>query len=134
MLGGAGLTAANLPTINIASGGTLTATRYNAVGNVTLNGGTLTQSSTDTGTVLGYQFLGSVTATNTSGTSAISSGNGTGNHLLGGATTTFSVTNAGGTLLVSNPLVDGSSNYPGAGSLNKTGPGKLTLGNNANGS
>ena len=126
VLGGPGLTAANLPTINIDSGGTLTSTRYNPVGNLTLNGGTLMQSSTDTGSFLGYVFLGSVTATNTSGTSTISSGNGKGNHLRGAATTTFSVA-SGGTLLISNPLINGSGDYAGAGSLNKTGPGTLAL-------
>lgn len=130
IFGGSGKTAATIPNIVINNGGTLTSTRFNIVGNVTLNGGTLTQSATDTGSYQGYQFLGTITAGGSSG-STISTGNGKANHLRGGATTTFNVADATGNsaadLIVSAPLTNGSGDYAGTGSLEKSGAGTMRL-------
>ena len=49
------------PAANLVVAGLLTSTRYNALPNLTLNGGTLDQSATDSGGYEGYQFLGTVT-------------------------------------------------------------------------
>jgi autotransporter-associated beta strand protein len=100
------------------------------VGNVTLNGGTLTQSATDSGSYQGYQFLGGITV-NGSSASTISTGNGKANHLLGGGTTNFNVADVTGSsavdLTVSAPLTNGSGDYAGTGSLEKSGAGTMTL-------
>ncbi len=119
--------AANIPTITINSGGTLNATRYNVLGNVVLNGGTLTQSSTDMGVYRGYQFQGTVTTGGTTA-STISTGNGSPNHL--GRNTVFNVGAtgaAGGDLLVTAPLADPSFDFGGAGALTKNGAGTMVL-------
>jgi autotransporter-associated beta strand protein len=109
--------------------GTLTSTRYNALPNITLNGATLVQSATDTGSYNGYQFLGSVTVGG-SAASTISTGNNKGNHLLP-AGTTFTVADVTGngtpSLLVSAPLLNGSGDYAGAAGLTKAGPGVMAL-------
>ncbi len=125
--GGGGKTAANIPAI-VLDGGTLTSTRFNIIGNLTLNAGTLTQSATDSGSYEGYQFLGTVTVGGDSA-STISTGNGKANHLRGGATTVFDVAdgNAAADLIVSAPLRDGSGDYSGIGSLEKTGEGTMLL-------
>ena len=130
LVGGGG-NAANLPTINL-NGATLSSTRYNAIGNVALNSGSvLTQAATDgPGAYEGYQFIGTISAGGTSA-SSITSTNGRANHLKGGATTTFNVANATGDaspdLTVSSVLRDGSGDYAGVGSLQKTGVGTLLL-------
>ena len=129
--GGSGKTAATIPTV-VVNGATLSATRFNILGNVTLaNGATLTQSSTDSGIYQGYEFLGGSVTVNGSGASTISTGNGKGNHLAGGLTTTFLVADttgdAGVDLTVSAPLLDGSGDYAGAGALVKDGPGTMLL-------
>ncbi len=53
---GGGASPANLPSLVIA--GTMTSTRYNAMPNLTLNGGTLVQAATDSGAYQGYLFIG----------------------------------------------------------------------------
>ncbi len=118
----------NLPTTAI-NGGTLTSTRYNVLGNLELNGGTLTQSATDTGGYQGYQFRGSV-AVGGSAASSIETGNGKGNHL--GANTVFNVAdatgNSGADLTVSTPLLNQSADFASAaGGLTKEGAGTLRL-------
>ena len=130
VLTGGGNSAPNLPVITV-NGGTLDSTRFNALGHLNLNGAALTQTATDgPGAYEGYQFLGTVTAGGSSA-STISSGNGRVNHLLGGGTTIFNVADATGSsaadLVISNPLNDGSGDYPGAGALQKTGLGTLLL-------
>jgi autotransporter-associated beta strand protein len=129
ILGGSALTAANTPTI-LLDGGTLTSTRYNTIGNVTLNGGTLTQATTDSGFYEGYQFVCGVTVGGTA-PSFIATGNGRANHLRGNAATTFTVADATGSpaadLVVSARLRDGSGDFPGAGALVKDGPGTMNL-------
>ena len=126
--GGGGKTAATIPAINI-DGGTLTSTRFNILGNVTLNGGTLTQNNTsDAGAYQGFEFLGSVTIGGAS-VSTISSSNSTGNHLSSSGTT-FNVGDAtvGTDLIVSAPLVNASGDYgSGPGALVKQGAGTMVL-------
>ena len=129
--GGSGKTAATIPTV-VVNGATLSATRFNILGNVTLaNGAALTQSSTDSGIYQGYEFLGGTVTVSGSGAATISTGNGKGNHLAGGLTTTFLVAettgDAGVDLTVSAPLLDGSGDYAGAGALCKDGPGTMVL-------
>lgn len=129
MVGG-GSSAAVLPTITI-NGGTMSSTRYNAIGNLNLNSGaTLVQSATDTGAYNGYQFLGTVTVGGTSA-STISTTNGKADHLLP-AGITFNVGTTGGTgpdLIVSAPLANDSGDYGNgtASSLIKAGPGVMLL-------
>lgn len=127
---GGGESAAGLPAV-VLNGGTFSSTRYNSIGDVTLNsGGTLSQSASDSGSYQGYQFLGSITAGGSSA-STISTGNGKADHLLGGALNVFNVADATGDanpdLIVSVPLTDGSGDYPGIGSLVKSGAGTLLL-------
>jgi autotransporter-associated beta strand protein len=127
---GGGETASALPAV-VINGGTFNSTRYNSIGNVTLNSGAvLSQSASDSGSYQGYQFLGSITAGGSSA-STISTGNGKADHLLGGGVNVFNVADATGDanpdLIVSVPLVDGSGDYSGVGSIVKTGAGTLLL-------
>ena len=124
--GGTGLNAANLPEI-VLNGATLKTTRYNALGRVTLAGGTLLNANaTDPVNYDGFQFLGTVTATGSS-PSSIATTTGRGNHLRGGATNEFAVTDAAGTLTIDTILRNGSTGYPGTALLTKTGHGTLVL-------
>jgi autotransporter-associated beta strand protein len=126
---GDGVGNANLPAITLNSGTTLSATRFNVLGNLTLNNATLTQASTDGGTFFGYEFLGTVSAGG-GGVSLIATTNGAANHL--GANTTFDVADATGSsaadLIISAPLRDRSGSFASApGGLTKTGAGTLEL-------
>jgi autotransporter-associated beta strand protein len=117
-----------LPSI-VVNGGTVNATRYNRLGNVTLNGGILSQSATDLGDYNGYQFTGSVTVGG-SAASTISSPTAKPNHL--GANTIFDVANAtldaNPDLIVSAILRNESGGYATApGGLTKTGVGTMQL-------
>jgi fibronectin-binding autotransporter adhesin len=123
---GNGVGNANLPAVTI-NAGVLTSTRYNVLGALTLNGGTLTQSATDgPGAYEGFQFRGNV-AVGGSAQSVISTGNGKANHL--NTNTVFTVADAatGVDLLVSAPLKDQSGDFPGTGGLTKSGPGTMEL-------
>jgi len=114
----------DLPTF-VLNGSTLHATRYNLIGNLTLNGGTLSHGSTDSGSYLGYQFKGQIDAVGTT-ESYIVTTNGKGNHLSD--ETVFNVAAATGRLIVSAPLVNQSGDFANApGGLSKTGPGTLLL-------
>lgn len=128
VFGGSGKTAASIPQLSIS--GTLNSTRFNIIGNTTLSGGTLAQSSTDPSPYQGYQFLGDVTVSG-SAASTISTGNGKANHLRGGATHTFTVNDvtasAAVDLTMSAPLTDGSGDYTGAGAFIKAGAGTMTM-------
>lgn len=124
-----------LPSLFI-NGGTVNTTRYNQIGNVTLeSGGALTlNNTTDTGTSYqGYQFLGNITVasagSNPTAPSTISGNEG--NHL--GAMTDFTVADVTGDigtdLTVSTPLLNQSGDYAlAAGNLIKDGPGTMLLG------
>ena len=117
-----------LPTF-VINGGTLDATRYNLIGGVTLNGGVLSQMSSDSGSYEGYQFKGEIHAIGTQ-LSVITSGNGRGNHLSD--ETIFDVVNvtinADPDLVVSTPLLNQSGDFGSApGGLTKKGAGTLSL-------
>ena len=117
----------NLPAITLNLGTTLASTRYNALGALSLNGATLTQSSTDSGAYEGFQFRGGVTIGGNI-QSIIESPSGAANHLA--TNTVFNVADvvAGVDLLVTAPLRDQSGDFgtlPGA--LTKTGPGTMEL-------
>lgn len=124
---GTGIGNNNLPTITLNLGTTLTSTRYNVLGALTLNGANLTQSSTDSGAYEGFQFRGGVTVGGTI-QSIIESPNNAANHLA--ANTVFSVADvvAGVDLLVTAPLRDQSGDFGTLpGGLTKTGPGTMEL-------
>lgn len=125
---GNGVGNANLPAVAV-NGGTLTSTRYNVLGPVSLSGATLTQSSTDSGAYEGFQFRGDVTVGGVAA-SSIATGNGAANHL--NANTTFTVADATGSaasdLVVSAPLRNQSGDFASAvGGLTKAGPGTMEL-------
>ncbi len=131
VFGNGAAVAANLPSLII--NGTLNAVRYNQIGALTLNGATLSSANvTDSGTYQNFQFLGTVTVGG-SAPSTISSSSAAGfdgNHL--GVSTTFNVADATGNaatdLNVTTPLLNQSGNYgSGAGSLNKSGNGTMSL-------
>ena len=117
-----GLTPDTLPAITIYPGSTLTASRFNALGQITLNGGTLTQNSSDGAPNGGYQFYTNVTVAGSAG-SAISVGaNNQLNNLYNGSAggTTFNVadTASGGADLTVTAgfedYFDGANQFPGA--------------------
>ena len=125
---GNGVGNANLPSVTI-NAGVLTSTRYNVLGALALNGGTLTQANnvTDTGAYEGFQFRGNVSVGGTAA-STISTNNGKANHL--GANTVFTVADAtaGVDLVVSAPLRNQSADFASAaGGLTKAGPGTMEL-------
>lgn len=116
-----------LPTI-IVNQGVMDATRYNTLGNITLNAATLSQSSSDAGNYEGYQFKGDIGVTGNE-PSMISSA-GEGNHLAGN--THFIVAdvtgNSASDLTISTPLLDQSGDFGSApGGLTKSGPGTVSL-------
>lgn len=130
VFGGGGYVASSLPAV-VLNGGTFFSERYNSIGNVTLNSGaTLSQAASDSGSYFGYQFLGTITAGGSS-PSTISTSNGKADHLLGAGVNVFNVADVTGDsnpdLIVSAPLVNGSGDYPGVGSIVKTGAGTLLL-------
>ena len=119
----------NIIPITVNAGGTLATTRYDVIGNVTLNGGTMYQSSSDAGAFEGWQFLGTITAGGTSPSSIVST-NVKGNHLY--FNTTFNVADATGNsspdLLVPSILENQSGDFgSAAGSLTKTGVGTMLM-------
>jgi autotransporter-associated beta strand protein len=127
IFGGSGMNATNLPTLVV--NGLVYSTRYNAMPSIVLNGGTLDQNPSDTGTYNGYQFLGSVTVGGTSA-SLIKSENNKYDHLLGtGTTFNVAVTGvAGPDLTVSCGLTNASGDYGNSpGILIKTGAGTMSL-------
>lgn len=131
--GGSGKSAAVLPTLVVRNNSTLSATTYNAIGNVTLSNSTLSQSSTSS--YDGYEILGTITVTGTA-PSAMTASGGKSNSLLGnssGGSTVFDVAdvtgNASADLTVSTGLRNPTPNYSGTGSgaLTKTGAGTMVL-------
>jgi autotransporter-associated beta strand protein len=128
VLGNQQANVSSLPTFRL-NGSTLNATRYNLIGNVVLNGGTLSHGSSDGGTYLGYQLKGQIDVIGTT-PSFISTTNGKGNHLSD--ETFFNVANVTGDadadLIVTTPLVNQSGDFGTApGGLSKIGPGTLVL-------
>lgn len=126
---GNGIGNTSLPAV-VVNEATLTSTRYNVLGPVTLLGGTLTQASIDPlGAYEGFQFRNGVTAGGTA-LSTISAGGSAGNHL--GPDTLFTVGDAvsgpSTDLLVTTALRNQSNDFgAAAGSLTKDGPGTMEL-------
>ena len=127
IFGGANMTNTSLPTLVV--NGLMYSTRYNAMPNIFLNGGTLDQAASDSGSYQGYQFLGSITVGGAAA-STISTDNGKADHLLGSGTV-FNVAATGVTgpdLTVSAPLANASGDYSStAGKLIKTGSGTMAI-------
>ena len=133
VFGGSGKSAATIPSV-VVNGGTLQTQRFNILGNMTLNGGTLRNANgTDPVTYDGFQFLGPVTVGGASA-STIDTTTGKGCHLLGGGSIVFTVNNATGDsaadLMINTILRDGSGDYPGAAALVKQGTGTMVLSGN----
>ena len=114
---------AALPLI-VLNGSTMSATRYNLIGNVVMNNGsTLTQSASDSGSFFGYQFRDSITVQSVPGNSGIpnapsmiTANSATEpNHLF--SNTTFTVSDVTGSpdpdLIVSAGLTNPSGDYSG---------------------
>ena len=126
ILGGGGMSAANLPAI-VINGGSFETTRFNVVGNLTLNGASMVNANaTDPANYHGFQFIGEVSVTGTT-PSTISTTTGSGNHLRGGSATPFGVADQAGLLTISTTLRNGSGDYSGTAGLTKTGAGTLAL-------
>jgi autotransporter-associated beta strand protein len=119
----------NFPAMTV-NGGTVTSTRYTALGNVTLNSGaTLTQASTDPSTYQGYQFRGNVTVGGASTSIISNSVTGAADDL--GSNTVFNVavtSGSGPDLTVSTGLRNQSGDYGNAaGGFTKAGAGTMLL-------
>lgn len=123
---GNGVGNANLPTLAI-NGTTVDSTRYNTLGPVLMNGGTLSQSATDVGAYEGYQFKGPVTVAGTV-LSTMITGNGKANHLDANTLFTVADVTPGADLIVATPLRNQSGDFGGAaGGLTKAGAGTMEL-------
>jgi len=133
ILGGGSQLVANTATLAI-NGGTVSATRFNVLGDVTLAAATLDAPSSAgaNASYQSYEFNGSTVTVNGTAKSTISnSGANSAMHLAGGKSTTFNVNATGDAsgddLLVSAVLIDGSGDRSGAGGLTKTGPGTMKM-------
>jgi fibronectin-binding autotransporter adhesin len=125
---GNGVANVNLPSL-VVNGGTVAVAHYNVVGNVTLNGATVSQTSVATANYHGLQFRGTVTVGG-SAASTISTTNARGTHL--GTNTTFTVSDVTGDvatdLVVTAQLINQSTDFTGAaGGLTKDGAGTMSL-------
>lgn len=135
IFGGGGTALANLPSITVNAGATLTTNNYNVTGPLFLNGGTVTDSRTTApGGYQGLEIKGTVTAGGTTPSLITAAGN-FGHHLVG--TIAFDVADVTGTaaadLTVSSRLLNSSAdNASAVANLTKTGSGTLVL-NAANG-
>ena len=138
VFGGGQSTNTNIPTLVINSGGLVIASAYDGLGPITLNGGTLTQNSTQGNAPAGsayqgYQFIGNITVGGTSASTISNNYNSVvtnaGDSLGNNTTFNVGVTGAsGGDLLVSAPLVDKSNDYgTGNSALIKSGSGTMVL-------
>lgn len=133
VFGGGGKTAATLPAYDIA-GGTLRTIRFNTVGQTSLgHGAVLANSSTETDPDYGgFQFLGDITvAGGATPCEILDDGSSRPVHLLGTGTNIFNVADLTSSpdadLVISCDIANGSGDYPGSGSLTKSGPGTLAL-------
>jgi fibronectin-binding autotransporter adhesin len=128
-----GLTQSTLPPITVYAGSSVSASRFNALGQITLSGGTLTQNSSDASPFNGYQFYTNVTVTGSAASTISAGANGLPDDLYDATAggTTFNVANTasgGADLTVSAGLADysnGGSTIPG--SLTKSGAGIMAL-------
>ncbi|MGC4014723.1 MAG: autotransporter-associated beta strand repeat-containing protein [Luteolibacter sp.] len=133
IFGNGAVTATSMPTL-VVNGGTVKLTRYSTVGRVELsNGGTLTNTSTDTNTFQAAVFRNGVSVTGTSAstiTATAVSAIQYGYHLASNTTFTVNdVTSSSATdLNVVAPLRDQSADFSSqAGGFTKAGTGTMTL-------
>ena len=125
-------TATVLPTITV-NGGSLTTTSYTTIGNLNLNGASVSSSSAGTASYQGFAFRGTVTVGGSLASTISATGSGAstyGYHL--GANTEFNVADATGSsaadLTVSAALRNQSLGFSSAaGGLTKTGAGTMVL-------
>ncbi len=114
----------DLPSIIVNGGGTLSSNQYNIVGNITINGGTLTSNIGDFAPYEGFQFNGSITVGGASAATIQSTG-AAGATMFANTSFNVGVTGAAGVdLVVSSPLEHGP--YSGGG-FTKTGLGTMLL-------
>ncbi len=132
VFGGGSQTLANTIKV-IVNGGTLAADAYNVIGNVDLNGGTMTATAGSNGSYQTWEFNGSTVTVGGSSASTISSSAASNGayHIGGGKTLTLAVADAtlssAVDLTVSAVLTNGSNDRIGNGALLKTGAGTLLL-------
>jgi len=133
IFGNGSVTPASLPSL-VISGGTVKANRYSTIGRVDLsNGGTLTNTSTDTGNYQALMFRSAVNVTGTTPctiTATAASPTQYGYHL--GSNTTFTVadvtSSSAADLVVGAPLRNLSGDFSNtAGGLTKAGAGTMQL-------
>lgn len=126
-------TATALPTVTV-NGGSLTTGNYTTIGNLNLNGASVSSSAAGTASYQGFAFRGTVTVGGSSASTISSTSSGAltyGYHL--GANTEFNVADATGSsaadLTVSAALRNQSAGFSSAaGGLTKTGAGTMVLG------
>ncbi len=130
VFGNAEADAANIPAITITDG-TLTTDNYNVLGNLTLNGATVTGSYAANGTYQEYQLMNTVTVGGSSASIISNAVANTGVNLTGTVGTTFNVGQTGATggdLIVAVHLQNASGDFAGAAAgLTKTGLGTLVF-------
>ncbi|MCB1130639.1 MAG: autotransporter-associated beta strand repeat-containing protein, partial [Verrucomicrobiae bacterium] len=135
VLGHNAQTLGNTIRLIINAGGTVTSNNFNTLGNIDLNGGTLTATAGPSFGYQAYEFLGSTLTVGGSAPSLVSStaaSNG-GMHIAGNTTLTLDVadvtSSASTDLTISAALRNGSNDRAGNGSLLKTGAGTAVLSN-----
>jgi autotransporter-associated beta strand protein len=116
----------------VNSGGAMTTSAYNVLGNIDLNGGTLTATGGSSSTYQAYEFNGSTITIGGSTASTISAtGSNSGMHIAGTKTLTLNVgdavAGAATDLTVSAALINGSNDRTGSGALTKNGAGTALL-------
>ncbi len=131
ILGDSTQTLAATTKLIINNGGTVTASNFNVLGDVDLNGGLLTATAGASSAYQTYEFNGSTvtvggSTASTISSTAVSSG---GMHIAGTKTLTLNVADvtAGTDLTISASLRNGSNDRGGIGSVLKSGAGTLLL-------
>ena len=134
VFGGSTRVLANIPKVVVNAGGTMTINTYNVVGNVDLNGSTLTATGGSNGSYQTYEFAGGSTITVGGSVASLVSSTAPSNggmHIAGNGTLTLDVADVTASsatdLTISAALLNGSNDRPGAGALLKTGLGTVTL-------
>lgn len=128
VFGGSGVNVDGIPEVTLNAGATLHASGFNIIGNIVLNGGTLSQDSRDVGggggNYHGWEFLGNVNVTDNTTISSV----GNKVNTMGGGSHTFTVA-SGKTLTMTAGLHNGSNDNPGAAQFIKDGAGSILISN-----
>lgn len=128
VLGNGNTDTSKLPEI-VLNQSTMRSSRFNVIGDITLDEAILEQDSTDSGTNVGYQFAGRIKVTG--GFTSMIGSTGKGNHLA--ENTVFDVEEVTGDdfedLYVYAPLIDRSNDFGASapGGLTKTGAGMMMI-------